>query len=67
MCTLSSVAVGISETVDMELKCLRTWQASEMSPMGNDSLGTYFLIAQNNAADLAAGTSPVFVAVRNLF
>ena len=65
MYILSSAAVGISETADIEMKCSRTWQASEMSPMGNNSLGTYFLIVQNNAIDLANGTLPVFVAVHN--
>ena len=34
-----------------------------MAGLGNDSLGTFFLVAVDNAADLAAGTSAYYVAV----
>ena len=34
-----------------------------MAGMGNDSLGKFFLVAVDNAADLAAGTSAYYVAV----
>ena len=48
------------------MRCLRTWQATDMAGMANDSLGTFFLMAENNATELAAGTSKLHVGVSRL-
>ena len=51
------------ESSNVQMRCLRTWQATDMAGMGNDSLGTFFLMAENNATELADDTSKLYVGV----
>ena len=51
------------ESSNVQMRCLRTWQATDMTGMGNDSLGTFFLMAENNATELADDTSKLYVGV----
>ena len=63
---LASFIKGVLESSKVQMRCLRTWQATDMAGMGNDSLGTFFLMAENNATELADGTSKLYVGVSQL-
>ena len=63
--TLITDVTGIDER-SSSMRVLRTWTGSEMAGLGDDSLGTFLLLALNDQTQLDANTPHLFVAVRSL-
>ena len=53
---------GIDET-SSSMRVLRTWSGSDMAGLGDDSLGTFLLLALNDQTQLAANTPHLYIAV----
>ena len=53
---------GIDET-SSSMRVLRTWSGSDMAGLGDDSLGTFLLLALNDQTQLGANTPHLYIAV----
>ena len=56
---------GIDER-SSNMRVIRTWQGSDMAGLGNDSLGTFLLLALNDQTQLDQNSPHLYTAVRHI-
>ena len=56
---------GINEK-SVSMRVIRTWSGTDMTPLADDSLGTFLLIALNNQVELDQNSPHLYPAVSHL-